>query len=132
MDISRKYDDEVIANIIKCLNLSYGNKPREELSNEQRLGIVDWSEFDIYAEDTLNNYDDMKGREKIISWIKFHIRKRDIRFHYDAWIWDPKPDGRRRQIWRKGVIKQLQEKRVLEKQEALESEEEENKLEFAL
>lgn len=125
----RKYDDELIANIIKCLNSSYGHKPREELSKEQRLGIVDWSEFDIYAEDILNNYDNIKGRERIISWIKFHIRKRDIRFHYDTWIWDPKPDGRMRQTWRKAVVKQLQEKRILAKQEELD---EDDKLEFAV
>lgn len=88
----RKFTNEQIALIIDILNKSYGNKTREELSEKERLGMINWLEFDNIACDIYPDYDndDGKIRKKLISWVRFHQEKREIKFEYDSWIWSPK------------------------------------------
>jgi hypothetical protein len=85
----RNWSDEEIDTVIDCLNLSYGNKKREELSDKERIGLIDWSEFDMHAEERISDYSTPQVRNKVVSWIKYHIKKKEIRFDYDEWIFSP-------------------------------------------
>jgi hypothetical protein len=50
--------------------------------------------------------------------VTFHIQKRDIRFNWDKWLWDPKPKGVRRQVWKKKLVAfKVEEKKELKRQE---------------
>jgi len=117
----RKWGPEEVANVVKCLNLSYGNRKREELNDKQRLGIIDWAEFDLHAEQIIPGYNqegNTKVRSRVFSWVTFHIQKRDIRFNWDKWLWDPKPKGVRRQVWKKKLVAfKVEEKKELKRQE---------------
>jgi len=117
----RKWDEEDIANVVKCLNLSYGNRKREQLTDKQRLGIIDWAEFDLHAEQFIGGYnqdESPKVRGRVFSWVTFHVQKRDIRFNWDTWMWDPKPKGVRRQIWKKKIATvRTEEKKERKRQE---------------
>ena len=103
----RKWTDEEVAVAIECLNRSYGGRSREELSEEQRVGVIDWSLFDLHAEELIADYTLQGGqgaegaegagkvRSKVMSWINYHRRKRDIRFEHDTWVWDPEGSDKR-------------------------------------
>jgi hypothetical protein len=93
----RNWSDDEINRAIECLNLSYGGKTREELSDEQRVGVVDWSEFDKHAATLIADYDSPKIKKRVTSWIKYHIKKTDINFNFDKWVWSPRKStkGRR-------------------------------------
>jgi len=88
----RKWADEDIHTVIEVLNKSYDYKAREDLSDEERLGVIDWSAFDLHAEELIPNYNDAesKTRSKVKSWLAYHRRKGDILFDQDTWIFSPR------------------------------------------
>jgi hypothetical protein len=94
---TRNWSDEEINNAIKCLNLTYGNKPRSELSDDERIGIVNWDEFDKHAETVIVDYTTERVRKNVISWILYHRKKMDIRYvpTSSQWIFDPKNSPKR-------------------------------------
>lgn len=120
----RKWSQEDIANVIKCLNLSYGNRKREELTDKQRVGVIDWSMFDLHAEQIIPGYNQEetpKVRSRVFSWVTFHVQKRDLRFDWDKWIFDPKPKGVRKQVWKKKIVAfKAAEKKEMKRQESKE------------
>jgi len=86
----RNWSEEEIAAAIECLNRSYDKRSREELSDEQRIGVIDWSLFELHAEELIEGFTTtQKVRTKVIGWINFHRKKKDIRFEHDTWVWDP-------------------------------------------
>lgn len=95
----RKWSDEEVSVAIECLNRSYSKRSREELSDEQRVGVIDWSLFDLHAEELIEDYasdeESIKVRSKVMSWIAYHRRKKDIRFEHDTWVWDPEGSDKR-------------------------------------
>ena len=95
----RKWSDEEVSVAIECLNRSYSRRSREELSEEQRVGVIDWSVFDLHAEELIADYASDEGgikvRSKVMSWINYHRRKKDIRFEHDTWVWDPEGSDKR-------------------------------------
>jgi hypothetical protein len=72
-------------------------RSREELSDEQRVGVIDWSIFDMHAEELSADYalEESRVRTKVMSWINYHRRKKDIRFEYDVWVFDPEGSDQR-------------------------------------
>lgn len=93
----RKWSDLQISQAIEALNRSYGRVSREELTDEQRIGVIDWSKFDAHAADLIPNYTatGLRTRTKVVSWVAYHRRKKDIRFEHDKWIWDPEGSDKR-------------------------------------
>jgi len=93
----RKWAEDEIALAIECLNGSYSMRSREELSDEQRVGVIDWSIFDMHAEELIADYalEESRVRTKVMSWINYHRRKKDIRFEYDVWVFDPEGSDQR-------------------------------------
>ena len=80
---------EAIASVIKSLNMILNNKTRSELSDAERVGLVNWYEFDKIARVEIDNYEtDSRYQKKLLSWTKYHIRKRDIVFAEEKWFWD--------------------------------------------
>ena len=80
---------ETIASILKSLNMLLNNRARSELSDTERVGLVNWSEFDKIATSEIEQYGtDLKFQRKLLSWTRYHIRKRDIVFQDQAWFWD--------------------------------------------
>ena len=94
--MQRKWSDEEVSTAMECLNLSYGKKSREELTDSERVGVINWSEFDKHAANLINNYETPLTQKKVVTWIKFHIKKRDVRFVVDTWMWSPDRPGRKR------------------------------------
>ena len=92
---TRNWSDEEINQAIICLNLNYGNKPREELSDEERVGLINWEVFDTHAATVIPNYTDERTRKKVISWILYHRKKMDIRYVNSQWVFDPKGSPKR-------------------------------------
>lgn len=94
----RKWSNEQIYQVIDILNQSYDHKERNELTDEERVGVIDWDKFDTIATLEIDNYmEDMKIRKKVKSWIIFHREKREILFQENAWIWKPRALKRRYQ-----------------------------------
>lgn len=93
----RKWSDLQISQAIEALNRSYGRVAREELTDEQRIGVIDWSKFDAHAGDLIPDYTapGLRTRTKVVSWVAYHRRKKDIRFEHDKWIWDPEGSDKR-------------------------------------
>jgi len=99
---TRKWSQEQIDAVIESLNASYEWKPREKLSDEQRVGLIDWDAFAVQANNIISNYsEDEKIQKKIKQWIVFHREKKEIRFEHDTWIFDTKPKGILKQAWKK-------------------------------
>jgi hypothetical protein len=94
--ISGKWSEEEISVAMECLNLSYGKKKREELTDSERVGVIDWNEFDKHAINLIANYEIPLTKKKVTTWIQFHIKKRDVRFVTDTWMWSPDRPGRKR------------------------------------
>ena len=94
--MQRKWSEEEINIALECLNLSYGKKSREELSESERVGVINWAEFDKHAIVLIKDYDTPLTQKKVSMWIKFHIKKRDVRFVVDTWMWSPDRPGRKR------------------------------------
>ena len=94
--MQRKWSDEEVATAMECLNLSYGKKSREELTDSERVGVINWSEFDKHAATLINGYEIPLTQKKVVTWIKFHIKKRDVRFVVDTWMWSPDRPGRKK------------------------------------
>lgn len=92
---TRNWSDEEINQAILCLNLTYGNKPREELSDEERVGLINWEVFDTHAAGVIPNYSDERTRKKVVSWILYHRKKMDIRYVGNSWVFDPKGSPKR-------------------------------------
>lgn len=92
---TRNWSDEEINQAILCLNLTYGNKAREELSDEERVGLINWELFDAHAATVIPNYSDERTRKKVISWILYHRKKMDIRYVQSQWVFDPKGSPKR-------------------------------------
>jgi hypothetical protein len=92
----RNWSDEEINQVIECLNLSYCGKTREELTDEQRVGVVNWSEFDKHAVAHIDDYESPKTKKRVTSWIQYHIKKSDIKFDYDKWVWAPRKNNKKR------------------------------------
>lgn len=92
----RNWSEEEISVVIECLNKSYGELTRDQLSEGQRVGLIDWPEFDKHAINLVKDYDVAQVNKKVTSWVKFHIKKRDIRFVVDTWMWSPDRPGRKR------------------------------------
>lgn len=89
---TRNMPDEQIMKIIQCLNLSYGGKSREELSDAERVGVINWADFDMHADEVIEGYaaEDEKLRKTLNGWIKYHRAKKDIVFDVDTWRWSPR------------------------------------------
>ena len=86
-----KRSKEDIDLILKCLNTSYGYPTTlEELTDDERVGLINWEEFDKAALQLIENYSDKQVQTKIKNWIIFHRRKNDIRFEIHEWIWKPR------------------------------------------
>ena len=92
----RNWSEEEISTAMECLNRSYGKKTREELNDNQRIGLIDWPEFDKHAETLIKDYEIPLTKKKVTTWIKFHIKKRDVRFVSETWMWSPDRPGRKR------------------------------------
>ena len=92
----RKWSEDEVNTAMECLNLSYGKKTREELTDSERIGLIDWNEFDKHAMSLIKDYETPLARKKTVTWIKFHIKKRDVRFVTDTWMWAPDRPGRKR------------------------------------
>jgi len=88
----RKWADDEISAVIQVLNKSYDYKAREDLSDEERLGVIDWSAFDLHAEELIPSYNDeeSKTRSKVKSWLAYHRRKGDIIFDKETWVFSPR------------------------------------------
>ena len=80
---------EEIDTIITCLNLSYGMKERSELSEEERVGLIDWEKFDEIASDRLGS-EYLSSSAKLKNWILFHRKKKDISFQQNTFVWTAK------------------------------------------
>lgn len=90
--LQRKWSESEIAEAIECLNLSYGKKSREELTESERIGVIDWDAFDVHASAIIPNYEDIQKRKKVYNWIKYHIKKKDIVFDFVVWKFIPRPN----------------------------------------
>ena len=84
-----KRSNEEIDTIVTCLNLSYGMKERSELSEEERVGLIDWEKFDEIASDRIGS-EYLSSRTKLKNWILFHRKKNDISFQQDKFVWTAK------------------------------------------
>lgn len=93
---TRKWSDTEIMAVIQCLNKSYKGKDRSELTDEERVGLIDWLEFDLHASDLIDDYENDKTRKKVRSWIDYHRGKKEIMFDFDTWKWKPRPHYHRR------------------------------------
>ena len=94
----RKWSDEEIERVIECLNLSYGKKKKSELSDEERVGVINWENFDLHASSLIPDYTALpRTRKNIISWILYHRKKMDIRYveAKGGWVFDPKGSPKR-------------------------------------
>lgn len=93
----RKWTDLQISQAIECLNRSYGRVARELLTDEQRVGVIDWPKFDTHAAQLIPGYsvEGQRVRTKVVSWVAYHRRKKDIRFEVDRWIFDPEGSDKR-------------------------------------
>ena len=66
-----------------------------ELEEKDRLeGSIDWDQFAIHANDAVIHFGRTYGesaqvRNRVQGWLEFHIRKTDIRFENNVWVWDP-------------------------------------------
>lgn len=94
--IQKNWSEEEILTAMECLNLSYGKRTREELNDSQRVGVIDWAEFDKHALHLIKDYETPLITKKVTTWIKFHIKKRDVRFVVETWMWAPDRPGRKR------------------------------------
>jgi hypothetical protein len=94
--MQRNWSEEEISTAIECLNLSYGKKAREELTDSERIGVINWSEFNKHALTLISGYETPLIQKKVSMWVKFHIKKRDVRFVVDTWMWSPDRPGRKR------------------------------------
>ena len=94
--MQRNWSEEEISTAMECLNLSYGKKSREELTDSERIGLINWSEFDKHAETLIKDYNIPLTKKKVVTWIKFHIKKRDVRLVVETWMWSPDRPGRKR------------------------------------
>lgn len=80
---------ETIFAIIKTLNLILNGKDRAELTDAERVGVINWSEFESISNIEIDGFEtDLKFRKKLLSWTRYHIRKRDIVFKDNMWLWD--------------------------------------------
>ena len=94
--MQRNWSEEEISTAIECLNLSYGKKAREELTDSERIGVINWSEFNKHALTLISGYESPLIQKKVSMWVKYHIKKRDVRFVVDTWMWSPDRPGRKR------------------------------------
>lgn len=83
----RKKTKDEIGAVINCLNLCNESKAREELSEEERLGLINWEKFDFIAMDIIKDYHNENVRNKLKNWMMFHRRKNDIKFDGQNWSW---------------------------------------------
>jgi len=92
----RKRSNTEIEIIVKCLNLSYGDvTSREDLTKEQRVGVIDWGLFDDHARQLIESYNESDiVRKRIKSWIKYHREKKEISLVDASWMWVPRTSKR--------------------------------------
>lgn len=81
-----KHSEEEILAIVTVLNACLAGKERNDLTTEERVGLINWTSFDENAVGKLDNYDE--ERKSIKSWIQYHVGKGDIKFEGVAWRWD--------------------------------------------
>jgi len=87
-----RFDQSTIDGVLKTLNMILGGRDRSQLSDAERVGVINWYSFDEIANKEIENFEtDGKMRDKLISWVKYHIRKGDIVFDLEKslWKWDP-------------------------------------------
>lgn len=96
---AKKTQDE-IDTIIECLNLSIGKeKSTAELSDTERVGLVNWEAFDGHATLLVGDYvSDAVGvatpsLTKLRNWVEFHRKKKDISFSHLSAEGADDPDG---------------------------------------
>lgn len=93
---TRNWSDDEINNCINILNLTYENKSREDLTDNERIGLIDWDKFDTFAMTMIPDYaTNERVKTKVISWILYHRKKMDIRLKVDTWVFDPKGSPKR-------------------------------------
>jgi hypothetical protein len=77
--------------VITSLNLSYGDKSREELTATQRVGLINWVDFNKFVSIDKEGYEeDERLQHKFTTWTAYHVKKGDIKFLFDKWIWKPR------------------------------------------
>lgn len=85
------FDQSTINGVLKTLNLILNGRDKSQLSDAERVGVINWYSFHDIASVEIEDFDsDEKMREKLISWVKYHIRKGDIVFDLEKslWKWD--------------------------------------------
>ena len=66
----------------------------EQEERDRLAGAIDWDEFASHANDVVVHFGRTYGesaqvRNRVQGWLEFHIKKRDIRFENNVWVWDP-------------------------------------------
>lgn len=86
-----KFDQSTVDGVLKTLNLIINGRDRSQLSDAERVGVINWFAFNEIANNEIEDFEsDAKMRDKLISWVKYHIRKGDIVFDLEkcVWKWD--------------------------------------------
>ena len=88
-EVPMNMQPETVFAIIKTLNVILDGKDRAALTDAERVGVINWSEFDRIGKIEIDGFGtDIKFHKKLLSWTKYHIRKRDIVFKDNVWLWD--------------------------------------------
>lgn len=85
------FDQNTVNSVLKTLNMILNGRDKSQLSDAERVGVINWFAFEEIANTEIEDFQsNPKMREKLISWIKYHIRKDDIRFDLESsvWKWD--------------------------------------------
>jgi hypothetical protein len=111
----RKWQQEKIDSVLKCLNMLYEEKEGKgiKLSYSERVGEIEWDDFKRLAGeagvlDWIKGGDSAKEFSRIKDWINYHRKKGDIKFvvnplkhaelkdgRVDRWQWIPRPKYKR-------------------------------------
>lgn len=83
----KKGKDE-IEKIVECLNMCFEIKDNAELSEEERVGLINWDKFDEVGRQQLGEVYEQPGfKSKLRNWINFHRKKGDIAFTERKFVW---------------------------------------------
>jgi len=91
-----KWTNDDITSMIGCLNKCLANQVSKGLTDETRLGLIDWIEFDNVASNIIINYDSERTKTNIKNWIKYHRQRKEIVIDKLEWKWIPKVKGKNR------------------------------------
>jgi hypothetical protein len=79
---STKKTNEEIDRVIDCLNQSMGKgKSVGELTDNERVGLIDWAKFDAAAQGVIPDYVERGMQNTTRNWVEFHRKKNDIKFN---------------------------------------------------